>query len=95
MQADHAHHTLPNLRARWTGAAGRQLIAWLANVLLIGGVILVSVFPPVAIDAPVFFLFLTGHLGLIVHTRRNRDMPMLVLNTFLAALDVYAIVVRL
>lgn len=93
-------HTTPALPrfdtpARPAVSPMRQLIAWIVNILLIGGVILVSVQPMIAVEAPVFFLFLTGHLCLTVHATRTRDMPTLALNAMLAALDVYAIAIRL
>lgn len=73
----------------------KQLAAWIANVLLIGGVVLVSAHPFAATDAPVFFLFLAGHLCLTLHAVRSRDLPMFVLNSLLALLDLYAIAIRI
>lgn len=93
MRQDHAEKW--DLPVAFTRAASAQLVAWIANVLLIGGVIFVSVHPPAAIKAPVFFAFLAGHLCLTAHARRNSDLPMLVLNAFLSLLDLYAIGVRL
>ena len=76
-------------------ATRRHGVTWLANVLLIGGAILVSVFPLTAVQAPVFAAFLVGHLCLCVHATCRRDLPLLVLNAFLSAIDAYAIAVRL
>lgn len=78
-----------------SSASQRKLLAWLANVILIGGVLLVSMHPTIALQAPVFVLFLIGHILLGVHAARLRDAPTLALNIAMAAIDTYAIAIRL
>lgn len=65
-----------------------------ANVLLIGGAVLISVLPASASSPLVFAGFLVGHVCLSLHAMRLRDRGLLVLNASMAMLDLYALAIR-
>lgn len=71
------------------------MLLWLANILLIGGAVMISVLPASASSPLIFAGFLLGHAVLVLHSLRLRDRGLLVLNAALGALDLYALVIRL
>jgi hypothetical protein len=68
--------------------------AFWANVLLVGGAAVISIFPQTAMNWKLFLGFLAGHLVWAMLGIRRKDMGLLVLNGGLIALDVYAIAIR-
>lgn len=81
--------------------AARAVIGWrrwalgMANVLLIGGAVAISVVPAAALAPPVFVWFLAGHLIWLAHAAARSDRGLAVLNAGLVLLDLYAIAIRL
>jgi len=73
----------------------QQLAIYVANSLLIGGAVAISLVPNSASSPLAFGGFLIGHLCLIAHSIRLRDRGLFFLNAALALLDLYAIIIRL
>jgi hypothetical protein len=72
-----------------------ELAIYLANLLLIGGAVAISVLPSSASSPLTFGGFLIGHVCLSMHAIRLRDRGLLFLNAALAILDLYAAIIRL
>ncbi|MGZ8256605.1 MAG: hypothetical protein ACXWTX_02420 [Gallionella sp.] len=68
---------------------------WLGTAVLVMGAFVVSVWQNSALDWPVFVAFLAGHAVLIVDSISNNHRPYLFLNGCLAAMDIYAIAIRI
>lgn len=82
--------------------ASRQLFAntpafaiYVANLLLIGGAVAISVLPNSASSPLIFCGFLIGHVCLSLHAIRLQERGLLFLNAALAMLDLYAVIIRL
>lgn len=71
------------------------LAMWIANPLLIGGAVAISVLPSTASSPLLFGGFLIGHVCLVLHALRLRDRGLCVLNASMAMLDLYAFGIRL
>jgi hypothetical protein len=71
------------------------LAVWSANLLLIGGAVLISVAPATASQPVLFAGFLAGHVCMSLHSYRLRDTGLLTLNIAMALLDLYAVCIRL
>lgn len=67
---------------------------WIGTAVLVGGSAIVSVFQSSALSWHVFAAFLFGHLVLVFDSFIAKHNPYLALNASLAALDIYAIVIR-
>lgn len=67
---------------------------YVANLLLIGGAIAISVLPNSASSPLIFGGFLIGHVCLSLHAIRLRERGLLFLNAALATLDLYAVIIR-
>lgn len=68
---------------------------WVANILLVGGAVLISILPAFASSALIFAGFLVGHAFLSLHVFRVRERGLLAMNIAMAMLDLYAISIRL
>jgi hypothetical protein len=66
-----------------------------ANLLLIGGAVAISILPNSASSPLIFGGFLIGHLCIGTHAIRLRERGLLFLNAALATLDLYALIIRL
>lgn len=73
----------------------RVLAIYVANILLIGGAVLISVLPGTASSPWVFGGLLVGHVCLSMHALRIRDRGLIFLNVAMALLDLYAVGIRL
>lgn len=68
---------------------------WVASTLLVVGGILISASARISSKPDVFWLFLVGHLIWIAAAAKKSDRSLLVLNAAMAAMDAYAIWVRM
>lgn len=89
------HATGEKATPRRTFASTPQLAIYVANLLLIGGAIAISVQPESASSPLIFGGFLAGHICLGLYAILLRERGLLFLNAALAALDLYAVVIRL
>jgi hypothetical protein len=67
---------------------------WFATTVLVLGAFVVSVFKNSALEWPVFAAFLLGHVALIFDSIVTNHRPYIFLNGSLAAMDIYAIAIR-
>ncbi|MPS26394.1 MAG: hypothetical protein E2576_06915 [Alcaligenaceae bacterium] len=89
------HATGEKTAPRRTFASTPQLAIYVANLLLIGGAIAISVQPESASSPLIFGGFLAGHICLGLYAILLRERGLLFLNAALAALDLYAVLIRL
>jgi len=73
----------------------QELAIYAANILLIGGAVLISVLPDSASSPLIFGGFFVGHACLSLHSIRIQDRGLLFLNASMAMLDLYALGIRL
>lgn len=73
----------------------KRLAIYVANTLLIGGAVLISILPGSASSPLIFGGFFIGHACLSLHSIRLRDRGLLFLNSIMAMLDIYAVGIRL
>lgn len=69
--------------------------SWAANSLLIGAAVLMSIFPAMALNYPVFVCFLLGHVIWVAYAMAKRNNEILILNAGMILIDAYAIVIRI
>ena len=79
---------------RSTSAPEFHLI-YVANLLLIGGAVAISILPNSASSPLTFVGFLVGHVCLSMHAIRLHERGLLFLNAALGVLDFYAVILRL
>lgn len=70
-------------------------VKWLASAMLIIGGLLVSASARISSKPDVFALFLIGHIIWIAVATNKNDRSLLALNVAMAAMDAYAIWVRM
>lgn len=71
-----------------------RIASWGANSVIIVGAVAMSLFPIIGMKAWVFLGFMVGHVLWAFYGFRRRDMSVVTLNLVLAAVDVYAAVIR-
>lgn len=74
--------------------ANTAMAVYVANLLLIGGAIAISIMPSSASSPLIFGGFLLGHVCLSMHAVRSCERGLLFLNAALATLDFYAVIIR-
>jgi hypothetical protein len=67
----------------------------LANLFLIGGAVIFSIFPELSGKWWLFMFFLTGHVTWSIHGLKRQNRDLVILNMGMLLLDVYAIAIRL
>lgn len=70
------------------------VMQWFGTAVLVSGAFVVSAFQNSATQWPVFAAFLVGHVVLIFDSIVMNHRPYLFLNGCLAAMDIYAIAIR-
>lgn len=89
IEVGYAEAPIGNMSGLW------RALVMLANTLLIGGGVLISGIPSLALGPGVFTLFFLGHVLWAIHAARQKNRSLLALNAGLLLLDTYAIAIRL